>query len=73
VLILTGVQMKVIVNGEETSIADMSVSEYLHMLEMDSRPLAIELNQEILAKKNYAATMLREGDQMEIVWFVGGG
>lgn len=65
--------MKIIVNGEETNINSMSVYEYLHMMEIDSRPLAIELNTEILPKKNYRTTILREGDRMEIVWFVGGG
>jgi sulfur carrier protein len=65
--------MKIIVNGEETNITSMSVYDYLLMLEMDPRPLAIELNTEILAKKNYKTTMLKEGDRMEIVWFVGGG
>ncbi len=65
--------MKIIVNGEERTIDSMSVYEYLQTLGMDSRPLAIELNKEILPKKNYSTTMLKDGDQMEIVWFVGGG
>jgi sulfur carrier protein len=65
--------MKIIVNGEEKSIAGMTVFEYLQTLDMDPRPLAIELNREILPKNNYKTTMLREGDQLEVVWFVGGG
>ena len=65
--------MKITVNGEEKNITSMSVYDYLLMLEIDSRPLAIELNTEILPKKNYKTTMLSEGDRMEIVWFVGGG
>ena len=65
--------MKIIVNGEETTIASMSVYEYLHMMEIDPRPLAVELNKAILSKKNYQTTMLKESDRMEILWFVGGG
>lgn len=69
----TGAPMKIIVNGEETAISSMSVHEYLRMLDVDPRPLAVELNREILPKKDYKTTMLAEGDRMEIIWFVGGG
>ena len=35
--------------------------------------IAVELNEEILPKANYAATVLKDGDVVEIVNFVGGG
>ncbi len=65
--------MKITVNGEEKIITSMSVHEYLVTIDCDPTPIAVELNREILGKKDYRTTFLREGDQFEIVWFVGGG
>jgi sulfur carrier protein len=65
--------MKVTVNGEEQIITGMSVYDYLHSIECDPMPIAVELNRLILKKNEYQTTFLAEGDQLEIVWFVGGG
>jgi len=65
--------MKVSVNGEEQIIASMSVYDFLLSIDCDPKPIAVELNRAILAKKDYRTTFLLEGDQLEIVWFVGGG
>ncbi len=65
--------MKITVNGEEKIISSMSVYDYLQTIDCDPRPIAVELNRAILPKKDYRTTFLLEGDQMEIVWFVGGG
>jgi len=65
--------MKVSVNGEEQIIASMSVYDFLLSIDCDPKPIAVELNRVILAKKDYRTTFLLEGDQLEIVWFVGGG
>jgi thiamine biosynthesis protein ThiS len=65
--------MKITVNGEERIITAMSVNEYLHSIECDPMPIAVELNRSILKKNEYRTTFLAEGDQVEIVWFVGGG
>jgi sulfur carrier protein len=65
--------MKITVNGEEQIITGMSVSDYLRSLECDPIPIAVELNRLILKKNEYQTTFLAEGDQLEIVWFVGGG
>ena len=35
--------------------------------------VAVELNREIVARARWAETPVREGDQLEIVHFVGGG
>lgn len=65
--------MKIIVNGETTSIDAMSISDYLRSLDIDSRRVAVELNLNILPKIDYESTILNEGDRVEIVHFVGGG
>ena len=65
--------MKITVNGEAATVEPMSVQEYLVSLGIDPRRVAVELNREILPKAQYQATMLNEGDSLEIVHFVGGG
>lgn len=68
-----GKTISIMVNGKKKSITSMSVQEYLHSVECDPVPIAVELNLSILRKNEYQNTILTEGDQLEIVWFVGGG
>ncbi|GAB7026926.1 sulfur carrier protein ThiS [Geotalea toluenoxydans] len=65
--------MEIIVNGEKTAIDAMSVLSFLQKIEIDPKRVAVELNLDILPKADYGTTMLKDGDQMEIVHFVGGG
>jgi len=65
--------MQILVNGETATIGEMSVTEYLESLCIDPRRVAVELNLVILPKGDYGQTLLKEGDRLEIVQFVGGG
>jgi sulfur carrier protein len=60
-------------NGEAASIEPLSVHDYLVSLGIDPRRVAVELNRDILPKAQYQETLLKEGDALEIVHFVGGG
>ena len=61
------------VNGEEKNIGGMSLAEYLATTDYDMKRIAVELNGEIVVKGAYDATVLSDGDSIEIVSFVGGG
>ena len=62
------------VNGNIISLEKpITVSEYLESQNYNPSRVAIELNQQILPKSQYATTMLTEADTLEIVTFVGGG
>ena len=61
------------INGEELSIAGENVAEYLSESGYDIKRVAVELNGDILPKSQYADTLLKDGDSVEIVSFVGGG
>lgn len=65
--------MNITTNGEAVSVEPCSVQDYLISLGIDPRRVAVELNRDILPKAQYQATLLREGDSLEIVHFVGGG
>ena len=61
------------VNGEELAVAGLSVSELLERLGYAGGRVAVELNGDIVRRGDYGATVLRDGDVVEVVSFVGGG
>ncbi len=61
------------VNGEPQEAAGESLAAYLAAAGYDSRAVAVEYNGAILPKERYAATVLADGDVVEVVCFMGGG
>jgi thiamine biosynthesis protein ThiS len=62
------------VNGEQRSIGGgLSVAGLLADLGLDRRKVAVERNLEIVPKSRFDATLLTDGDRLEIVHFIGGG
>lgn len=66
--------MKITLNGEafETP-GPLTVSALLAQLGIDSRRVAVEHNLTVLKRAALDSVEVREGDQLEIVNFVGGG
>ena len=66
--------MVAIVNGENHNLADgTTVAALLAALELGNRRVAVELNQDLVPKTEFSSRVIREGDRLEIVHFVGGG
>lgn len=64
----------IIVNGKEINLTkDTTVAEYLEQNQYQVKRIAVELNGDILPKYSYSDTMLKDGDRLEVVTFVGGG
>lgn len=64
----------IIVNGKEINLTeDTTVAEYLEQNQYQVKRIAVELNGDILPKYSYSDTMLKDGDHLEVVTFVGGG
>ena len=64
----------VTINGEEKDGYDeRSVAEMLERAGFDRSRIALEINGTIISKKEYNETLLRSGDSIEVVSFVGGG
>lgn len=61
------------INGEKLDVSSLSLLDYLSQKAYRTERIAVELNGEILPKTLYADTVLKDGDQVEIVSFVGGG
>ena len=62
------------VNGKQIQLtSEMSVAYYLEQNNYQINRIAVEMNEEILPKYSYSETMLKDGDRLEVVTFVGGG
>jgi sulfur carrier protein len=66
--------VKVVVNGRTLEVAEgCTVTRLLETIQVTPSQVAVERNQDIVPKKSYDACALAEGDQIEVVTFVGGG
>jgi thiamine biosynthesis protein ThiS len=66
--------LQVSVNGEVRETAEgESLAMLLASLGIDRRKVAVERNREIVPKSAFDRVTLSEGDELEIVQFVGGG
>ena len=61
------------VNGELLAMDGRTVAELLAEMDISNQPVAVELNEEIVPKAKYGETILKDGDTVEVVRFVGGG
>ena len=67
-------EIRVRVNGELRTLApDARVADLLDALGVSTPRVAVEYNREILPKARYGETVLKDGDDLEVVQFVGGG
>ena len=66
--------LSILLNGEQRRVAaGTTVAGLLEELGLDRRKVAVERNEAIVPRSTYAGTGLAEGDQLEIVHFIGGG
>jgi thiamine biosynthesis protein ThiS len=64
----------VIVNGEPHALCDgLTVAHLVAQLGLQQRRIAVEVNRAIVPREQYSTQALANGDQIEIVHFVGGG
>jgi thiamine biosynthesis protein ThiS len=66
--------MHVTINGERRELdGPMTVRILLEHLELDFRRVAVEINRRILKRAEFETATVSDGDQLEVVHFVGGG
>ncbi|WP_439922792.1 sulfur carrier protein ThiS [Nitrobacter sp. JJSN] len=59
--------MQVTVNGERREIAAQTVDALLSELDYEGTHVAIAVNFDVLPKNRWADTMLKSGDEIEII------
>lgn len=66
--------MKVTINGVLRDFPEgMNLVDLLESSGLAGKKVAIERNREIVPRSTFAMTEMADGDQIEIVHFVGGG
>ena len=67
-------KIKIKINGKINKIDDKTkLSDLVKNLKVPLKKVAIELNEEIVDKKNLNKINLKVNDKIEIVHFIGGG
>ncbi|MFB0556011.1 MAG: sulfur carrier protein ThiS [Phycisphaerae bacterium] len=67
--------MKLIVNGKESDFADSLTVSKLLVEQKVKMPdmVSVELNGQILRRTKFGETILKDGDKVEFLYFMGGG
>ncbi len=74
--------MNLTVNGQPETLAPspgsdgdtaLTVADLLAHHGLTGQPVAVEVNQQLVPKRDHATTQLQDGDTVEMVTLVGGG
>lgn len=66
--------MKLRINGEGREVPDgLSVAQLLQWLGITSGQVAVEVNADVVRRSRHLEHLLLDGDEVEVVTFVGGG
>jgi sulfur carrier protein len=67
-------KISIVLNGEPYVIeGDARLTTLIAALKMKPTRIAVELNREVVPKAQYGKIVLREGNEVELINFVGGG
>lgn len=67
-------QVKLLINQKVSDFEDgLSVKQLLVKLKLDGKPVAIEVNEDLVPADEHSAVKLTDGDRLEIVTLAGGG
>jgi sulfur carrier protein len=65
--------MQVKINGKTENIQGGTVLDLLKAKNIEPQMVAIEVNDAMLERSHLATTTLQEGDQIEFLFYMGGG
>lgn len=70
----TLMSIKILINGKEEQIEyEMSILELLKKKNIRPEVVTVELNEKIIDRKDYQTCIIKEGNKLELVYFMGGG
>lgn len=65
---------EITVNGEKRPVpAGQTLADLVRELDLEGRRVAVEVNEEIVPRSEYAEHVLNGGDRVEVVAAIGGG
>lgn len=65
--------MQVTINGKPEELEAGTVMEVLKHKEVDPHMVAVELNTQIVERDQLETTTVKDGDKLELLFFMGGG
>jgi sulfur carrier protein len=66
--------MQITLNGQSRELLpETTIAALLDELQLGNKPVAVEVNLELVPRQHHAQRRLSEGDRLEIVTLVGGG
>lgn len=66
--------MQLTINGEKKAFEQpLAIPALLDALGVSQQRVAVEVNRSVVPRARHAATVLQDGDEVEVVTFVGGG
>ena len=66
--------MKITLNGEIKELeSEVSLDRLLELFSLPLQRVAVELNREVVRKKDWPNVTVKDADRIEVVHFVGGG
>jgi sulfur carrier protein len=72
--ILKGFSMKLLINGENKEFSDgISLEDLIRQLGVRKETVVAEVNRQIVQNEQRSGWKLSDGDQVELIQFVGGG
>jgi len=68
------VTIEVQLNGEVRETANgVTLDALLEQFSLPKQRVAVELNRGVVRKQDWSATVINDGDTIEVIHFVGGG
>ncbi len=65
--------MQVKINGKAEEVSGGSVLDLLKAKNIEPQMVAVEVNDTMLERTHLATTILKDGDQIEFLFYMGGG
>jgi sulfur carrier protein len=65
--------MRVTINGKTEEVPGRTVLEILKAKDVSPQMVAVELNSKMLERDELASTVVKDGDAIELLFYMGGG
>ncbi len=65
--------MRVTINGKTEEVSGSTVLEILRAKDVSPQMVAVELNSKMLEREDLGSALVRDGDAIELLFYLGGG
>jgi sulfur carrier protein len=65
--------MLVKINGKQEEVQETTLSDLLRAKNIEPRMVTVELNSKMVDRSSLSNTRIQEGDEIEFLFFMGGG